>query len=75
MTSRFVLDEFNLDLSSSRLLIRLGFVSIVVFIVKAAVYRVVVIDEPVLSNGRGGCWRCMAIRSSGIGTLAFTHRG
>jgi hypothetical protein len=53
MTSRFILDKFNLDLSSSRLLVRLGF--LFVFVVLAvAVDRVVVVDKRVIAHGGGG---------------------
>ena len=51
MTSRFVLDEFNLDLAATSFLVALGFHIIIVVVVGGAVDRVVVIDERVVADG------------------------
>jgi hypothetical protein len=73
MTSRFILDEFDLDLSSPCLLLRFRFL-VVVVIVPSTVDCVVVIDERVL--GDGGAWRC-GVGSLGLvgcwGTVSWMH--
>jgi len=61
MTSGFVLDEFNLDLPASRLLVRLGLFPIVVVVVYPAVHCVVVVDEPVLTHDRRSARGYMSI--------------
>ncbi len=54
MTSRFVLDEFNLDLAATSFLVALWFHIVVVVFVAGAVDRVVVIDERVVADGGPG---------------------
>lgn len=51
MTSRFVLDEFNLNLAAACLLVALWFHIVVVVVVAGAVGRVVVVDERVVADG------------------------
>jgi hypothetical protein len=78
MTSRFILDKFDLDLPSARLLVRFGF--LVLFVVVAGtVNRVVVVDERVITN-RGwsaGWW--MGVSGCGVtgmhieSALTFSH--
>ena len=54
VTSRFILDKFDLDLSSSGLLVRFGLLLVVV-VVSCAVYCFVIIDERVVAyRGRAG---------------------
>lgn len=82
MTSRFILNKFNLDLSSSCFLVRLGLLFVFI-ILSVAVDRVMVIDERVVAYGSGCSTRRigMAIcgrRSSRVdveSALAFTHSG
>jgi hypothetical protein len=71
MTSRFILDEFDLDLSSSSLLIRLGLLLVLVFI-SATVHRVAVLYEYIFPNRwRAGWWWWVAIGGRLVRTLAF----
>ncbi len=51
VTSRFILDKFDLDLSSSCLLVRLWLVIIIV-VVAGALSGVLVVDERVFADGR-----------------------
>jgi len=70
MTSRFILDEFDLDLSSSSLLVRLGFLVVIVFI-DTTVGRIAVLHEYIFRHRlRSGWWRRVAICGR-VGTLAF----
>lgn len=50
MTSAFVLNEFNFDLSPSRLLVL--WLLIVIIILCTALYRVAVLDEAIVGDGR-----------------------
>lgn len=56
MSSRFILNEFNLNLASARLLVRFWFLVIVV-IVGGTVVGVLVVYELVGSGGMGGLVR------------------
>lgn len=54
MTSRFILNKFDLDLSSSGLLVRFGLL-IVVVVVSCTVDSFMIVDERVFDNrGRAG---------------------
>lgn len=77
MTSRFVLDELDLDLSSSSLLVALGLCVVVIVVVSATLRRVVVVDERVVANlWAGGRGRMAVCRRAVVeGALAFAHRG
>ena len=53
MSSRFILNEFNLNLASARLLVRFWFLVLVV-LVAGTVSGVLVVDELVSGRGMGG---------------------
>lgn len=80
MTSRFILNKFDLDLSPSCFLVRLGLL-VVIVVLSSTVDRVVIVDKRVITNWGGGGtrWSRMTIcgRRSGRmhveGALAFTH--
>ena len=84
MTSRFILDEFDLDLSSTGLLVRFGLFLLIV-LVAATLDGVLVVDEGVFSHGRGtglgmeglGVWRggCAWVHVEGALALAHGRRG
>lgn len=82
MTSRFILNKFNLDLSSSCFLVRLGLLFVFV-ILSIAVDRVMIIDERVVTYWGGTSTRRIGMavcgrRSSRVhveSALAFTHSG
>jgi hypothetical protein len=75
MTSRLILDEFDLYLSSPRLLVRLGFVFFI-FLICAALVGGIIVDERVVPNGPGQR-RWMAIARPRVPrevcALAFAH--
>jgi len=77
MTSRFILDEFNLDLASPCFLVTLWLVFVVV-VVSPTLSRVVVVDERVFNNGWSNRLRRVAIGGGRArvvnGSLAFAHR-
>lgn len=76
MTSRLILDEFNLDLSSPGLLVRLGLFFIFIF-VRSTLIRSVVVDERVVSYGSRQ-WRWVTICPWvpwEVRALALSHRG
>lgn len=76
MTSRLILDEFDLDLASPRLLVRLGFVFLVVLICTALIGGIIV-DERVVPNGtRQRRWMPIARPwvPREVCALAFAHR-
>ena len=80
MTSRFILDVFNLDLSSPRFFIRLGLL-VVVVVLSTTLNRVMVSDERIIANSRWSRgWNGMSIYWRGIPhmvkrSLAFPHGG
>lgn len=76
MTSRLILDKFNLDLSSTSLLVRLGLFFVFIFVHSTLICSVVV-DERVISY-RSRQWRWVAVRPWvpwEVCALAFSHRG
>jgi hypothetical protein len=81
MTSRFILDVLNLNLSSPRLFI-LGLFFIVV-IISGTVNSIIIIDERVVANSsRAREWKSMSLSFSWRGisymlesSLAFSHTG
>lgn len=79
MTSRFILNKFDLDLASARLLVRLGFVLVLV-VLTSTVNRIMVVDERVVHySGWAGRWRRVAICGCWVsrvhveGSLALAH--
>ena len=79
MTSRFILNKFDLDLASARLLVRLGFVLVVV-VFTGTVNGIMVVDERVFHySGWAGRWRRVAICGCWVsrmhveGSLALAH--
>ena len=79
MTSRFILDVLNLNLSSPRLFI-LG-LFLVVVIISCTVNSIIIIDEPVVANSsRTRKWNRMTFTWRGVSymvksSLAFSHCG
>jgi len=79
MTSRFILDVLNLNLSSPRLFV-LGLFFVIV-IISGTVDSIMIIDEPVVANsGRAREWKGMTVSWRGISyvlesSLAFSHSG
>ena len=55
VTSRFVLDKLDLDFAPSRLLLRFGFLFVVV-IIAAALSSIMVVDERVIGDRGGLAW-------------------
>jgi hypothetical protein len=80
MTSRFILNKFDLDLPSTSLLVRFGFVLLLI-VVASTVYCVVVVDERVITYSRRSAGRRMGISGGGVtrmhieGALALAHGG
>jgi hypothetical protein len=82
MTSRFILDVLNLNLSSPRLFILwLGDTVVVVVVFSATLHSIMISDERVVTNrSRAREWNSMTICWGGIsymvkGSLAFSHSG
>lgn len=77
MTSRFILNKFDLDLSSSGLLVCFG-LFVVVVVLSCAVDCIMVVDERVICDG-GDAW--LGVSWGGVsgvhieGALALSHCG